>query len=155
MSIFNWWNNNTNNLLNNLNNNLNFLFPSIYYTNISKSFIETYYNSLHSNHQNIVNLYLHNSKLTYNNEEYLGIELIKQKYNFLDLKEPKFTINNFNAQPIDNNKIIITVIGTIENKLNSSILSFNISNKNNYHETFILVNINNSWFIQNHIFNII
>ena len=155
MSIFNWWNNNTNNLLKNLNNNLNFLFPSIYYNNISKSFIETYYNSLHSNHRNIVNLYLHNSKLTYNNEEYLGIELIKQKYNFLDLKEPKYVINNFNSQPIDNNKIIITVIGTIENKLNSSILSFNISNKNNYHETFILVNINNSWFIQNHIFNII
>lgn len=155
MSIFNWWNNNTNNLLNNLNNNLNILFPSIHYNSISKSFIETYYNFLHSNHQNIYNFYLDNSKLTYNNEEILGIELIKQKYANLNLKEPKFTINNFNAQPIDNNKIIITVIGTMENKLNSSILSFNISNKNNYHETFILVNNNNSWFIQNHIFNII
>jgi len=155
MSIFNWWNNNTNNLLNNLNNNLNILFPSIHYNNISKSFIETYYNLLHCNHQNICNFYLDNSKLTYNNEEILGIELIKQKYANLNLKEPKFTINNFNAQPIDNNKIIITVIGTMENKLNSSILSFNISNKNNYHETFILVNNNNSWFIQNHIFNII
>ena len=154
MSIFNWWNNNTNNLLNNLNNNLNILYPSIHYNEISKKFLEVYYNFLHNNHKEIYNLYLHNSKLTYNSEEFLGIQLIKQKYNMLNLKEPKYVINNFNAQPIDNNKIIISVIGIIENKLNSSILSFNISNKNNYHETFILT-YNNNWFIQNHIFNII
>lgn len=155
MSILNWWNNNTNSLLNNLNNNFNITYPAFDYDNISKKFLEEYYKLLYSNHKSLYNLYMLNAKLTYDNIEYLGIDSIKQKYNELELKEPKYTINNYNSQPLDTNKILITLFGLVENKLNNNILSFNITHKNNFYETIILININNSWFIQNHIVKII
>lgn len=152
MTIINWWNNNTNNLLNNLNNNLNLIYPAIDYHNISTKFLEEYYRILNHDHKNLYNYYANNAKLTYNNNEYLGIEQIKQKYNDIELKEPKYVINTFNSQPFNTNSIIINVFGLIENQINNNFLSLNITHKKNFIETIILSKINNNWYMQNHIF---
>lgn len=152
MTTSNWWSISTKNY--NLNNDLN--NSLINYKEIGKQFLENYYRIYYKNCKVLFNIYTQNAKLTFQNIEYLGIDRIKNKYITMNLTRPKHKIFTYDIQPIDITKVYIVVTGSFANSIESQITSFgNYTKVFNFIESFLIENINNKWYIRNHIFRIV
>jgi len=112
---------------------------------ISNSFLRTYYDTFDTNIKSLYTYYTVNASMTYLNEEIGGQLAIQNKFNNLHFVWCKHNIIFCNCQLVDLNKLIIVALGTIQE----------YDKQTNYHEVFVLINENNRWFINNHIFNII
>jgi hypothetical protein len=120
---------------------------------IGTQFLTAYYNTFSTDIKALSNYYLPTALVTYMLEEYGGIEAIRNKFNTLQLQNPKHTIIKSSVQPVDENRILIMVTGTITESGQNSWLVLKPEIKvTNYTETFILINENKNWFIQHHIF---
>ncbi|MBY9021910.1 MAG: hypothetical protein KGD67_12710, partial [Candidatus Lokiarchaeota archaeon] len=127
MSTSNWWSISTNNLNNyNLDKN-NFFFHVEYssaseptYKNIGEQFLDQYYYSYDNNWGYLYNYYLEESIFTFQDEEYVGIHKIRNKYNSLELNNPEHIIHSFNIQPVEEKKVSIMVTGSLRNTIYAS-----------------------------------
>ncbi len=120
---------------------------------LSTEFLNAYYNTFSTNIKLLPMYYLPTALLTYMAEELNGIDAIRNKFNTVQFTNPKHTIIKILSQPVDGNRIYILVIGTITETIQSNWMSNKSDAKvTNYTETFLLINENKSWYIQNHMF---
>jgi len=120
---------------------------------VGHKFVSYYYELYDTNINLVYNFYNDDAILTFENNEYIGKDNIRNKYNLLKLNKIEHKLLNINIQPVYINsihtKIMINCVGQMrENQ------GFNNYKIYNYIETFILNQCNNNWCVQNHIFNI-
>ncbi len=140
-------NNGWNNIIDCLRLNNNF-------RELGTEFLNAYYNTFTTNIKLIPTYYLPTALLTYISEEFNGIDAIRNKFNSMQLNNPKHTVLKTLCQPVDGNRVSILVIGTITETMQSNWLSHKSDAKvTNYTETFLLINENKVWYIQNHMFH--
>lgn len=158
MSTSNWWNVSTNNWWDNSNND-NFLSlnnPLINYKEIGMKFLEHYYRNFDQNWRTLYTYYMNDATYTFQDEEYLGIQSIKNKYDSLNLNNPKHHVFSYDVQPIGKNKVSIMVTGSLTNTVRYNWISFGQQTKTfNFVESFLVVNVNCRWFIQSHMFRVV
>lgn len=146
MSAFNW----LNNFCSSPNDSL------INYNKIGQQFLEHYYKLFDYNWKLLYTCYNANATMTFQNEEYFGGNSIKNKYELLNLNNPKHNSYSYNVQPVGKNKISIMVIGSLTNSSKYLWTTFAQQTKTfNYVESFVIMNENNRWFIQSHIFRLL
>jgi hypothetical protein len=115
------------------------------YKDIGKQFVDQFYNNFNSNVKTSYQFYNDNAYLTFNDNEYGGVNAIKNLYNSFGAIQ--HFITNINYQPIDNNILIIAKGYIIKSK------TFNSKKEiHEYHETIVLSMMSGNWEIINHIF---
>ena len=126
------------------NNNIN---PPFNHREIGQEFCKYYYNTFSFyGLGGITTLYHPEARITFLDEECIGVIAYNQK--LMNIGFPKLIFNNLvgTAQPLNNDTIIISVIGEccVRN-----------DNWGKFNDVFIITLYNNNWIITNHIFKVI
>nr|QBK88443.1 MAG: nuclear transport factor 2 domain protein [Mimivirus LCMiAC01] len=118
------------------------------YKAITKSFCQFYFNLYDNNFLALKKLYKPNSLFIFIDEEFVGFDAVYGKIMHNNIFKFKHHDMNVNAQPVDNNSLLITINGTV---------SINYDYRpHNFTETILLRknHNNNNFFVSNTIFNL-
>jgi len=84
------------------------------YKNIADEFCNYYYTTIDNDYLQLDNLFKPTSKFTFVNDEFIGFNNIVNKWkNEYNINSFNHNIISYNSQPIDDNTMLVKVIGSI------------------------------------------
>ncbi|KAI1312675.1 Nuclear transport factor 2 [Mortierella claussenii] len=114
---------------------------------IAKQFINYYYSTFDQGRQNLAPLYRETSMLTFEGTPTVGASAIVEKLSSLPFQTVAHRVSTTDAQPADNNSLIISVTGQL--------LVDGESNPQFFTQTFLLKPEAGSYYVQNDVFRLV
>lgn len=122
--------------------------PNANFADIGKAFVEHYYREFDSNRANLAALYRDNSMLTFEAEQFLGMQSIMTKLTTLKFQTVQHQPTTIDAQPTLNNGIVVFVTGNLA-------VDGNVSTPLKYAQTFCLYPTpEGGWYLHNDLFRL-
>merc|ERR1712137_766725 len=116
------------------------------FADIGKAFVQHYYKEFDSNRINLQQLYKEPSMLTFENEQFMGMQTIMQKLTTLQFTSVTHQVLTIDSQPTPSGGVLTFVTGKL--------VVDGSPNPLNFAQTFHLCPEGASWYIHNDIFRL-
>jgi len=117
-------------------------------TEIGKAFVAHYYHTFDSNRPQLSSLYKDNSLMTFENEQFMGMQAIMTKLTTLSFQTVQHSTTSVDCQPTSFNGIIVFVTGNLA-------VDGNLTTPLKFGQSFVLMPTpEGSWYVHNDMFRL-
>jgi len=120
---------------------------AVNFLEIGPAFAQHYYTTFDTNRVNLQTLYKEQSLLTFENEQFMGMQAIMTKLTTLQFQTVQHKITTCDPQPTPGGGILVMVTGDL-------CVDGNVATPLKYAQTFILMPDGASWYVHNDIFRL-
>jgi len=122
--------------------------PNANFAEIGKAFATHYYQTFDSTRVNLQSLYQAESLMTFENEQFMGMQSIMTKLTTLQFQTVQHQTTTIDCQPAPNNGVMVFVTGNLA-------VDGNTTTPLKFAQTFLLMpTASGSWYIHNDMFRL-